>query len=88
MPHSNIVSAHIWHLWNVDLARSVWNDGPWAGRSCLPDLGHKQAIIMPHVRDLRDTKCVYIKYRVISALISLLTSRITERDEQKHENYC
>ncbi len=28
---------------------SLWNDGTWADRSCLQDLGHKQAIAMPHV---------------------------------------
>jgi len=38
------------------------------------------------------TKSVQIQYGVISALISLLTSRITEdenikRDEQKHKTY-
>jgi len=25
------------------------NDGPWVAHTCLPDLGHKQAIAMPHV---------------------------------------
>ncbi len=27
----------------------AWNDGTWADRSCLPDMGQKQAIAMPHV---------------------------------------
>ncbi|KAI2644411.1 Hemicentin-1 [Labeo rohita] len=27
---------------------SAWNDGTWVDRSCLPDLGQKQAIAMPH----------------------------------------
>jgi len=54
----------------------------------LPDLGHKQAIAMPHVsQEQRNkpeldfiwaTKSVYIKHGVISTLISLSTSRITE----------
>jgi len=54
----------------------------------LADLGHKQAIAMPNVSHeqrnkleldlIRATKSVYIKYGVISALKSLLTSRITE----------
>jgi len=28
---------------------AAWNDGPWVAHSCLPELGHKQAIAMPHV---------------------------------------
>ncbi|XDV20045.1 hypothetical protein PO909_025427 [Leuciscus waleckii] len=28
---------------------AAWNDGPCVAHSCLPDLGHKQAIAMPHV---------------------------------------
>jgi len=67
---------------------AAMNDGAWVAHSCLPDLGHKQAIAMPHVRQeqrskpeldfIRATKSVYIKHGVVSTLISLLTSRITE----------
>ncbi|CAM4652252.1 unnamed protein product [Leuciscus chuanchicus] len=28
---------------------AAWNDGPCVAHSCLPDLGQKQAIAMPHV---------------------------------------
>jgi len=28
---------------------AAWNDGTWVTHSCLPDLGHKQALAMPHV---------------------------------------
>ncbi len=51
IPDGNILSTQIWHMWNDDLAHAhvAWNDGTWADRSCLPDLGQKQAIAMTHV---------------------------------------
>ncbi len=46
-PDSNIKSAQIrptsGHIWNGG------NEGTWVDRSCLPDLGKKQAIAMPRV---------------------------------------
>jgi len=32
------------------------NDGIWVAHSCLPDLGHKQAIAMPHVSQEQKNK--------------------------------
>jgi len=51
-PHINIVLAQIQPTSFVGCGsgpHAAWNDGPWVAHSCLPDLGHKQAIAMPHV---------------------------------------
>ena len=40
-PHSKTVLAQIWPTSHTSGPHAVWNDGTWAVRSCMPDMGHK-----------------------------------------------